>query len=99
MHGTIVEKVIAMEHEADVLAIQLRPFLAVEFVHHVFEEKVLSRPAVIQHSDNAQKRRLARSGWPHDGDKLTVFHGQVDPANQPHASPPTLHALFTLATL
>src|SRR3954452_24973095 len=76
---------IALEHEADVLLVQLDAVLRLHPVHLEIQELELAGPGAIQHPEDAQQGRLPRAGRPHDRDELAFLDLQVDAAQ--HVTP------------
>src|SRR5260370_15116202 len=61
---------------------QFVPLFDVEFVNRLAEEVIVPAPRAIQHSDDAQQRRLSRAGGAHDGDKFPRLNIKIDSAHQ-----------------
>ena len=76
--GEVIEQVIALEHEADVLLVQLGAVLRAELVHRLIEEVVLAGPGAVVHADDVEQRRLAGARRPHDRDELALLDVDVD---------------------
>ena len=74
---------IALEDESDVLLVELRALLAIHLVHRFAREVVLARPLIVEHPEDAHQRGLARARGPHDGQKFTLVHVQINPSQQP----------------
>src|SRR5512146_2563628 len=79
----IVEQVIALKNHADALPGKIGALPAAEAMDRRATEPVLSTPTVIEKSQHIQQRRLACSGWPHDGDKLALANGEPDLPQHP----------------
>src|ERR1700722_6338689 len=80
VHRQIVNQVVALEHEADILLVQLDAILGLHLVNGVVEEVKLAGPGAIQHAENAEQRGFAGAGGAHNGYKLAVLDLQLDTA-------------------
>src|SRR5260370_24658065 len=78
----IVDQVIALKHESNVCLMQFVPIFNFEFVNVLAEEVIVPAPRAIQHSEDAQQRRLSRAVSAHDGDKFPRLNIQIDSAQQ-----------------
>src|SRR5258707_6958710 len=96
LHRQVVEQMITLKHKTDVLAIELGALPAIQFVHRMLEEHEFARPSVIEQAENAEQRGLARSGGPHNRDKLAFFHLQIHTAQQPRNAGGTLYGFFDI---
>ena len=93
----VIDQVIALEHEADVLLVQLHPVLGFHAVHRVAGEFELAGPRAVEHAENAQQRRLARARGAHDGDELTFPNFHVDAPEHVAAAVAAFIKLFDVA--
>ena len=75
-----VDQVITLKDESDVVLVQFVPLFDAEFVHRLFEEKIFAGPRSVEHSKNAQQRRLASPRRAHDRDKLARLNLQRNTA-------------------
>ena len=64
--------------------------------HVLVEKPVLARPIRVQHSQDAQQSRLARSGWPHHRDEIALGNIEIDAAKHVMSLRPRLVALLDL---
>src|SRR5262245_45192337 len=79
VHGQVVEQVIALEHEADVLLVELGSLLRIQAVDRLVHEVVLARPGAVVHAEDVQQRGLAGPRRSHDRDELAVLDVGVQP--------------------
>src|SRR4030095_15207838 len=69
-----------LEDEADITLVKLAALFVGTFVNGLAEKVVLPAPRAIKHPEDAEKRRFARAGRPHDGYELPFHHFKVDAA-------------------
>src|SRR5690606_24403801 len=74
------QQVEALEHEADLVAAQCGQFLGIEQGHVDAVALVAAAAGRVEATDEVHQRRLARSGWPHDGHEIATRDLQVDAA-------------------
>jgi hypothetical protein len=55
----VIDQVVALEHEADVRLLQLRPFLFPEQVDRLAVQVVFAGPGRVVHSDDVEQRGFA----------------------------------------
>jgi hypothetical protein len=67
-------EVILLEYEADIPLIEFNAIFWFQFVNGFTEEKIFATPGGVEHSENGEKRRLASSGWTHDGDEVAILN-------------------------
>src|SRR5579872_2431860 len=77
---------IALEHEADVLLVQLDPLLRLHPVHLVADKFEFAGPGAIEHPKYAQQRRFTRARRAHDRDKLAVPNFGINTAQHVRAA-------------
>jgi hypothetical protein len=70
--GQVVERVVALEHEAAVLLVQVASLFRCERVDGLSREAVLAAPLGVVHAEDVQERRPARARRSHDGDEFAV---------------------------
>src|SRR5262249_5480917 len=80
IHGQVIDEMVALEHETDVLLVELYAILRFHSMHLVTQELELSGPGAIEHSENAQQSGLPCPRGTHDGDELTFFDLRRDAA-------------------
>src|SRR5262249_61104 len=73
-----VEQVILLENKTDVALVQFDPVLRFHLVNRFPEEVELALPVAVQHSQDCQERRLARTGRAHDAAEVALLAGEVD---------------------
>ena len=73
VHRERIQQMVALEHEAEVLLVQLVAILLLEPVNGEIQQVVLAAPGAIVHADDVQQRGFARAGGSHDGDELALF--------------------------
>src|ERR1700691_477829 len=74
----VVDQVVALEHEADVLLVQLHAVLGLHLVNGMIQEVELAGPSAVQHPDDAEQRGFAAARWTHDGHKLAFLNVHLD---------------------
>ena len=74
----VVDQVIALEHEADVLLVQLHAVLGLHLVNGMIQKIELAGPRAVQHADDAEQRRFAGARGTHDSDKLAFLDVHFD---------------------
>ena len=70
VHRQVVQQVIGLEHEADVLLLQVGAVALAQRVNRLAVQEVLAGPRGVVHAQDVQQRRLAGAGRPHDRDEL-----------------------------
>src|SRR4051794_36822700 len=78
-HGEVVQQVITLEYHPDLALSQFGTLLALQFVHRLFAEPVLTLPSVVEQGKNVKKKSLPRSGWSHHSDKFAFANFQFPP--------------------
>src|SRR5688572_18548906 len=82
--GEVVDEMILLEDEADMRLVESHALLRVHPMHRLAGEPVFAAPAVIQHAEHCQQRRLSGARGSHDGDELARVDDEGDETQDVH---------------
>src|SRR5262245_44260162 len=86
-----------LEDKTDVLLVQGRAFFWLQCVDRPIGKIILAFPSAIVHAHDAEQRRFARAGWPHDRDELAFGNIKVDLPEKVERPSFGLNALFEIS--
>ena len=99
VHRQRIEQVVALEHESEVLLVNLVAVLFAQRMDRVIEEMILAGPGGIVHSDQVQQRGFSGAGGSHDGDELALGDIHIDAAQHERLGRAVLEEFFDVTKL
>ena len=78
------QQIVALEHEAQVVAPEQRPLVLGELRHVDAIEPVNAGTRPVEAADDVHRGGFARSRWPHDGDEFAPRNVEIDARQSPH---------------
>ncbi len=97
VNGQRIEQMVALEHEPDVLFVDLRSILLVQLMDRVFKEVVFACPGAVVHSKKMKQSGLPCPRRAHDGNKLAFLYVDVDAPQHVGFGWTVLEKLFDVA--